>query len=270
MPTPDFARSPHVLRQRVRRLLGLGETKHEISGTILPFLGGLGTVSLIGGAVRDVARAGRQGFSSDLDFVVSDSDRSVFVYEVTRQGGIRNRFGGYALRFGRWKVDVWHIDDTWAKTAGLIRVNQVSDLLRCTFFDWDSALFCVTTRRLMLSENYLDRLKSNVMNIELEENPNPEGSVIRALRRASLWGVKLGPSLTLYCRRGIEEMPWDKLVSIDAAAFRTPVLKHLDRKLVLNALSRALHSGVEAKLPLLETGQTSLPFMGRQARARRE
>jgi hypothetical protein len=69
MPTPDFARSPHVLRQRVRRLLGLGETKHEISGTILPFLGGLGTVSLIGGAVRDVARAGRQGFSSDLDFV---------------------------------------------------------------------------------------------------------------------------------------------------------------------------------------------------------
>jgi hypothetical protein len=166
-----------VLVKRIKRLLRLDQ-KHdqsELTLGILPFLGELGSVALIGGAIRDVARAGRQGSSSDLDFVVYGADKTNFATKMKVHGGIKNKFGGYGLPHFRWKVDVWHIDDTWAKTAGLVPVAAPADLLNCTFFDWDSVIYEIHTGKLLAHPDHLDRLHSNVMDIRLEENPNPKG-----------------------------------------------------------------------------------------------
>jgi hypothetical protein len=266
MPLPDPARSSQILQKRIQRLLRLdrGDSdRSELTTTILPFLRSLGSIALIGGAIRDVARAGRRGFSSDLDFVVYGSDRNHFVAQMKRRDGIRNRFGGYALRSFRWKVDVWHLEDTWAKTAGLVDVNAPADLLQCTFFDWDSVIYEIDAKRLVLPGDYLERLQHNVMDIRLEKNPNPNGSLVRALRRAARWQVKFGPRLTAFSKSWLRKVPWADLVSLDAQAFHyDPVLKHLDEAKILERLDAPMRSPVgEVTLPVPEWApQLKLPL----------
>lgn len=256
MSGPDAARSPQILVKRIQRLLRLdrgSRDQSEISTAILPLLRSLGSVALIGGAIRDVARAGRRGFSSDLDFVIYGSDRSDFVVEMKRRDAIRNKFGGYALRGFRWKVDVWHLEDTWAKTAGLVDVKAPVDLLRCTFFDWDSIIYEIDANRLLLPEDYLERLQSNVMDIRLEDNPNQSGSLVRALRRAAGWRVQFGPRLTAFSKNYLRKIPWADLVSLDARAFYHPMLQHLDKTSILERLDAPTQSPAgEVTLPVPE------------------
>jgi len=239
MLAPDPARTREILVKRVRRLLRLDQRAHdqsELTLRVLPFLNSLGSVALVGGAIRDVARAGRRGFASDLDFVIYGSNKEAFELQMKRCRGVRNKFGGYGLSCFRWKVDVWHIEDTWAKTAGFVAVSEPSDLIRCTFFDWDSAVYEINAGRLVIPTDYLERLRSNVMDVRLEENPNPIGSLVRALRRAALWKVKFGPRLTAFSRKFLKDTSWEELVSLDARAFSYPVLRHLERQRLLEHL----------------------------------
>ncbi len=262
---PDPARTREILLKRIKRLLRLdqgGRDQSELTREIFPYLNSLGSVALIGGAIRDVARAGRKGFSSDLDFVIYGSDRDAFVAEMKTCRGFKNKFGGYRLRHFRWKVDVWHIDDTWAKTAGLTIVTQPSDLLQCTFFDWDSAVYELNSGKLIIPPDYLERLHLNVMDVRLERNPNPAGAVVRALRRAALWRVKFGPKLTAFCRRVLHELSWSELVCIDARAFSSAVLKHLDRERLLDRLESPVNTAIgSVTLPVPDwVAQPCLPF----------
>src|SRR5216684_2517857 len=122
----EVAATKEVLRKRVRRLLRLDRDNSdpsELRTKILPFLRSLGDAALIGGAIRDVARSGRGGFASDLDFVIYGSSKNSFRDIIASMNAKPNRFGGYALQFHHWKVDVWHLEDTWARTAGLRRVE---------------------------------------------------------------------------------------------------------------------------------------------------
>jgi hypothetical protein len=259
---PDHARSRRILQKRVRRLLEIegapedSKLRHEV----LPFLSSLGSVALIGGAIRDVARGGKKAFSSDFDFVIYGSDRARFVAEMDALGAVRNRFGGYALNRFSVKVDVWHIEDTWARTAGLASVTQPSDLLNCTFFDWDSIVYDVSFGHLIAPPDYFQRLLLNVMDIRLEENPNPIGSLVRALRRAALWHVHFGPRLTRFCHALLEKTDWHELVALDARAFSKPVLQYLDSDTLRFRLSLVTRTSMgDATLPVPEA-QLCLPL----------
>jgi hypothetical protein len=252
MAAPETARTRDVLSKRIKRLLRLDQPESdqsELRSKVLPFLGSLGSVALIGGAIRDVARAGRQGFSSDLDFVIYGGCRDDFVHAMEIGSGTRNKFGGYRLNCFRWQVDVWHIEDTWAKTAGHVDVTNPRDLLKCTFFDWDSAIYEVKTGRLTIPEDYLERLHLNVMDIRLEHNPNPAGSVIRALRRAALWRVQFGPRLTTFTKDFLKQADWQSLAEIDSRAFSRSVIRHLDRDRILSELDNHNGKGVTTPVP---------------------
>jgi hypothetical protein len=121
-------------------------------------------------------------------------------------------------------------------------------LIGCTFFDWDSALYEIRTGKLTMPDDYLDRLRRNVMDIRLEQNPNPAGSLIRALRRAALWQVRFGPRLTLFSQKVLSELCWKDLVALDSRAFPVPVLKYLDKDRVLAQLQ--LPDDLEATCPV--------------------
>lgn len=261
---PEVAPSKDVLRKRVRRLLRLDrarEDSSELAVKVLPFLLSLGDVALVGGAIRDLARRGRQGFHSDLDFVVHGSSRSEFREAVTSIAGKPNRFGGYALQFSRWKVDVWHLEDTWARTAGLRRVESLSDLLSCTFFDWDSVAYDLRSGQLVYNEDYLHKLQIGVMDVSLEENPNPSGSLVRALRRAALWKIRFGPRLSEFSRIYLSQLDWQQLITIDRLAFGSAVLAHLDRAQLIKRLeSIETIAGIRSTQPVPSWVQPDLPF----------
>src|SRR5277367_2927527 len=124
---PELVRSTDVLRKRLRRLLGHRKEWSEFSTSLLPQLKQLGSLALIGGAVRDVARVGVRSFRSDLDLVLYDGDVLAFRTFMLSLGSRPNRFGGFALSYDRWRIDIWALEDTWARTAGLRQVNKLSD-----------------------------------------------------------------------------------------------------------------------------------------------
>jgi hypothetical protein len=260
---PSVAESTAILKKRVQRLLRLdrkSDDQSELRQRILPFLNSLGEVALIGGAIRDLARGGRRSFNSDLDFVIYDGRHNGFLDAMRSSSAIANRFGGFSLCYASWKVDVWHIEDTWARSAGVRRVDSLSDLLLCTFFDWDSVVYDLKANQLICEADYLERIERGVINVRLWENPNPEGALVRALRRAALWRVQFGPELCEFSAQYLESTPWDSLVARDIAAFRQPVLKYLNREEIISRLKTS-RTGVVRPLPVpFWTQEPSLPF----------
>ena len=247
-----MANNSQTLRKRLIRLIRDNNRTDgwELAMEIVPKLQSVGRLILIGGAVRDVARCGGVQFRSDLDFVIHDTNRDRFVKLVRELGGRRNRYGGFALDFVRWKVDVWSIEDTWAHTAGLVQVREPADLLKCTFFDWDAILFDLESEAIVAEENYFQLLAANVLDINLEENPNPRGSLVRALRRGALWKVRFGERLTNFVREQIRKETWDTLVALDDAAFSQGVLRYYDAdSLRQNLEYEKFHQGVMVTEP---------------------
>lgn len=237
-----MAKNWSVLRKRVERLLQVKNQERVLGGEILPYLQTLGSVALIGGAIRDVARAGRSAFNSDLDFVIYGSSRDIFKLEMKRVAAKPNKFGGYSINYPEWKVDLWHIEDTWAHTSGHVDVQRPNDLLRCTFFDWDSVLFDIATSKIIAPADYLLRLRLGIMDIRLEPNPNPYGSAVRALRRAAHWGVGFGPHLTAFILGILERGEWEALREVDSAAFHHRVLAHLEESEIITRLKEPIPS----------------------------
>jgi hypothetical protein len=251
MQTTDRVETAEALTKRIRRLLRLDRQvdQSELSSAVLPGLRSLGSVALIGGAIRDVALGGKRCFASDLDFVVYDTDKHEFARRMQEWGSVRNKFGGYAVTRFNCKVDLWHIEDTWAKTAGHVDVVRPHDLLRCTFFDWDSAIYELGTGKLTMAPGYLARLRLNVMDVCLEANPNHTGALVRALRRAAQWNASFGARLSMFAARMVHETAWSELVSLDARAFQRPVLKYLDRDDLVRRLRDGDESGVTTPVP---------------------
>src|SRR5271169_5230945 len=159
----ELVRSTDVLRKRLRRLLQHRREWSEFSTILLPQLKQLGSLALIGGAVRDVARAGVKSFNSDLDFVLYDGDAHAFRTLMHSLGAKPNRFGGFSIRYHRWRVDIWALEDTWARTAGLRQVNRLPDLLDCTFFDWDAILFSLETGAVLTKPAYFTAIEARVL-----------------------------------------------------------------------------------------------------------
>lgn len=239
---PELATNYSVLKKRLSRLLfhNRRRDKAELNTSILPVLSEVGRLALVGGAIRDVALSGGDKFRSDLDFVVFDGDLQAFYGLMKSLKANPNRFGGYSLRFSRWKIDVWALEDTWARTAGLRSVEHVSDLLNCTFFNWDAAVFVLDEQTLHTRHDYLYVLRKGLLETNLVENPNPKGSLVRALRRARLWNAYFGPELTEFTMREMPKHSWAELLETEARAFRNSVLQSFDYQQLLDNLERHL------------------------------
>lgn len=157
-------------------------------------LSAIGEVGIFGGMVRDFARGKDEDFSSDIDIVVDvDAEKLNGIFEGFRVR--RNRFGGYRLRKKEATFDVWTLSNTWAIKQGLVSASSLADLTKTTFFDWDAAVYVPRTHMLHCSEDYLERIHSGMVKINLEPNPNPLGAIARTLRLLLDWNVRLSPEL---------------------------------------------------------------------------
>lgn len=152
----------------------------------------LGRVAVIGGLVRDFAREGRSGFHSDVDLVI-DAPKDKVAQLALSLKAVPNRFGGYGYKDGPWKIDFWALETTWGKKH--VAVNKLEDVIGSTFFDWDAIAYELWEGKLICEDDYLDKIKSRKMDINLLPNPSPMGNLVRAVRRLVLWHVDPGPEL---------------------------------------------------------------------------
>jgi hypothetical protein len=223
---------------------------------------GFCNVAVVGGLVRDFAREGRSGFRSDVDLVVDAPDGELEEL-AGKLGARRNKFGGFSAYCKPWKLDFWALEATWAARSGHVQVRQLEDVLQCTFFNWDAALYSLHTRRVICSANYLAAIHKHEIDINLLPNPSVLGNLLRAVRRLLLWDLQAGPrlktfiigNLTTECFIAIKDK--ERALHINPVMERFPDLKTLKRHLFEHQhRSGAYSSKCQLSLALETAGDT--------------
>jgi len=195
-------------------------------------------VAIVGGMVRDLARAGKRGFHSDVDLVI-DAPVSEVALLAKATLATPNRFGGYSFSADGWKIDFWALGTTWAARNGHVSVESLEDITRCTFFDWDAILYDVKERRVICSDAYLNGIRSGVMEISLRPNPSVSGSLFRAVRRVLLWDLQPGPRLMDYICEHLDDSGFEAVVREDRCRSKTPFLEKFgDARTLLRFIER--------------------------------
>lgn len=212
------------LRKRVDRFLSSSTYGRDDVAAFVRKLGMLGPVVLFGGILRDLSILGNEGFHSDVDLVIdTDSEQSIekFLAPYAYQ---RNKFGGYRIQLGRWKLDLWRFKTTWAISKGLVEGGTFADLCRTTFFDWDGIIYEIEGGRIKSVDGYIDRINRRVLSINLKENPNPAGNVVRAFRYCEKYDAQLSPELVRYINEFVGHLTGSGICAYEKNAHERPVL----------------------------------------------
>lgn len=186
-----------------------------------------GRIALIGGMIRDLALFGNLDFRSDIDFVIVPHDLSLFEGHMSAIGARTNRFGGYALPPGKWQIDIWPMERTWARLENHVSGWTVGDLRKITFFNCDAIVYDLTHKKMYTNPNYFDELDRKLLEINLLPNPNPEGNAVRAFRYALIKEFYWGPKLSRFVAEMIDKVGWDSLRRNEFNSFRTRYLDTL-------------------------------------------
>jgi len=187
---------------------------------VLARLSSLGRAAVFGGALRDLALRGSGASPRDIDVVMecdSQQELSDFLAPYCPQ---RNKYGGFRFRTERWSFDVWRAQDTWAVRQGLVAAGSLDDLIRTTFFDWDAVLYEHRSGTLTVMPGYFTRLSSCVVDVNLLENPNPLGNLIRALRVLARGRACLGPQLMIFAFDQLGRFGDREILAAEAKSFR--------------------------------------------------
>ncbi|MDE0175068.1 MAG: hypothetical protein OYH76_09720 [Defluviicoccus sp.] len=205
----------------------------------------LGPIVLIGGIIRDVAMYGNGEFNSDVDIVVKPFDISKFEEFMRSRNAVQNRFGGYSLEGYHWKVDVWALQQTWAHRAGHVQVLEFSDLLGATFFNCDAVIYDIAAKELIARNEYFEKLKKRILDVNLLPNANPLGNAVRALRYVILKDFCWGPGLSKFVLEQIESAGWQGLLEREQRSFGTTYISDFNHKKLEIDLLRHVSSANE-------------------------
>jgi hypothetical protein len=213
------------LKEDVRSFLNSSQpSMARIREEILGPVGTFGRAYVIGGLIRDLAMYGAQERpESDLDLVVRCSPRRLEEFAVYC-GGVKNRFGGFAVRTSAYRVDFWTFSRTWAKMAGHVHLKMPGDLTSTTFFDWDAVVYGIAEHKLWTIDRYLHRLHSGTLDINLQENPSRLGTLVRAIRRLMMWDARPSARLRNYVEHELHSFEWRDLLLAERGAFHTQYL----------------------------------------------
>ncbi len=183
-----------------------------------------GDVYLFGGIIRDLALLGRKGFNSDIDLVV-EGCWSHFVSYLESLNAQKNKFGGYRLMIGKWPVDIWNAEETWAIKKGLIAYNGIASLTDTTVLNWDAILMNWRTRNFIYRKNYIEDVKSRMLYIVLEENPNPLGMVVRVFRHLCLKDArKISVSAAQYLAKSSKIYSYNEIKNCEISSYRNSII----------------------------------------------
>lgn len=218
----------------------------------------IGDYAIFGGVIRELAFKKIDFFQSDVDIVVNASTSELetilktFEYE-------KNRFDGFRIKNTKWAVDVWSLDNTWAFKKELVECKGLESLPYTTFFNWDSAAFINSSKKLVCSEGYLNSLQEKILDLNLKENPNPFGAAIRTLRFIIKNNARVTRELTECVYDTLKTHTANEICEFENRKFLSPVLREKDVSYVTHALREYLTNNNE-ELFSIPDAQLQLPF----------
>ncbi|MCF6209238.1 MAG: hypothetical protein L3J88_13825 [Gammaproteobacteria bacterium] len=238
------------LKKKVSYFLSSSKLGRPEVKDLLDQLQELGEVGIFGGMLRDLSLLGNKGFDSDIDIVIDASNEDALDALLRPYRPIRNKFGGYRLKLSQWAVDIWLLKSTWAFEKGYVEDNTFADLCKTTFFDWDGIVYKVGDGTILTVDGYFDHINEGLLDINLENNPNPMGNIVKAFRYREKYGAGFSHRLAKYIYEKLEDFDPDYISSYENKSHDRPVLSSHVISQTLEAL--CLH---QKEYPLL-------PFAG--------
>jgi hypothetical protein len=213
-------------------------------------------VAVVGGLIRDFARGGKTTFKSDIDLVINAP-----IPEIRRLAeslnATPNRFGGYSYSHPNWKIDFWALESTWALREGYVNIESVKDVTKATFFNWDSAIYEIKSRKLEFSSDYLENIAIGQMELNLAETPSVEGNLLRAIRRILLWKIVPGPALMAFIRENLNSKTLASISKTEKIVYGHGLVGNFENtELLINYLQSKEYRG---RLSILHASQLRLP-----------
>ena len=189
-----------------------------------------GDVYLFGGILRDLALHGQRGFNSDIDLVVEGNWPNCAAY-LNKLGAQHNKFGGYRLTVAGWPIDIWNAKDTWAIREGLVPYHDISSLTETTVLNWDAILMNWRTKIFIHKRSYIEAIRQRILDVVLEQNPNPTGMAVRVFRHLCLKdAMKITISAATYLAKcantyTYQELKNAELQSYGNSAIQAPIYR---------------------------------------------
>jgi predicted nucleotidyltransferase len=189
----------------------------------------VGRVCLFGGLIRDLMFHDARHFSSDLDFVIDVDDEEGFQKLVVQLKPTKNSFGGYRACLNGYKVDFWDVKNTWVNNNKVsVNADTLECLIETTFFNLDAAIYDLEKRKVHMKRSFREGLSNRLLDINLEENPNPDGAAVRAIRRMWTHDLMASETLVEFISDRICTSGWDSLAERDRSAYPSnPILRNL-------------------------------------------
>lgn len=213
------ARNKVNLKKRIERFFNSNNSERALLCEFLDDLNTVANVYIFGGVVRDIALRGVRSFRSDIDVVI-ETDNSDYLNLIQQFYPEQNKFGGYRLLIEGWSVDLWEVDKTWAFAIGLKSYDSIDSLLETTITNWDSALYDWSNKKLIANENYVEDIQAGYLDVNLSENPNELGMIVKILRFCAdpNFNTLSGDSLR-YLRERTDKFTFDEIYEYEKRSY---------------------------------------------------
>lgn len=136
----------------------------------------------------------------DIDIVYQGDDLELNLFLKNYNYKI-NSFNGYKILIGKYSVDLWKVESTWAIKNEKLRLELFDQyvLPKSTFFNFSSILFDYNNKNFINSLEFTHFLETKVLDLVLEENPLPQLCIINTLYYKEKFKLKISEKLKKFC-----------------------------------------------------------------------
>ncbi|SYX86908.1 hypothetical protein [Paenibacillus alvei] len=143
-------------------------------------LSDVGDLLFFGGSIRDICFfPDTPPMPRDFDIAIRFEHKDNFESIIRKYDYHRNRFGGYKLKISNMEFDIWDLENTWAfKYANLPPSEE--NLAKTVYLNIDGIVYNFNKEKLY-DEVFRSTIRESKLDITLEENPQIELNLLRAL-----------------------------------------------------------------------------------------
>ena len=169
---------------------------HPPAKVLFEGLKSLGNLYLIGGVLREYRDNDGIINLRDID-LISDAPKSQYENFMNTFNPEKNAFGGFKVHCPGLIVDIWRLEETWAYTNQKIKCsksNYAKFLPQTVFLNMDAIVYDLKND-LWNDDIYNEAVRSGVLDVVLEENPQTALNIVRCFVLQRRYGMELSPDL---------------------------------------------------------------------------
>ncbi|MBB5637037.1 hypothetical protein HDE68_002950 [Pedobacter cryoconitis] len=146
------------------------------------------------------------GAVRDFDIVI-DGDEVLIENFLKKHISTRNSFGGYKIEVDSVKIDIWHIDKTWAYSNSKVELELFKEynLPNTAFFNFSSIVFDFNHLKFIVSPSFKNFLDTKEIDLVLEDNPMPQLCIINTIYYMHKFHLNVSHKLKNYCLKHFDE-----------------------------------------------------------------